>query len=84
MRSFKTYSCRELGAKEGWLRIRNEKHIVSYSFSADGLHWSRYDKVSEASGFHHNTLGLFLSLRIGLTAAGSGTVAFHSFQYKPL
>jgi xylan 1,4-beta-xylosidase len=84
LRSFKTYSCREIGSSEGWLRIRNDNHIVSYSYSADGIQWSRYDKISEASGFHHNTLGLFLSLRIGLLAAGNGTVAFHSFQYQPL
>lgn len=84
LRSFKTYSYAKSVTERGWLRIRNERHIVSFYYSADGHHWSKYDKVVDASGFHHNTLGLFLSLRIGLDVVGEGTATFRSFSYQPL
>lgn len=84
VRSFKTYAAVSIEGGRVWLRIRNDRHIVSFFFSTDGIEWRKYDKVVEASGFHHNTLGGFLSLRIGLDAVGKGTVAFRGFRYTPI
>ena len=38
----------------------------------------------EVSGYNHNVLGGFLSLRIGLGAVGDGTVKFRNFIYQPI
>ncbi|WP_284641067.1 family 43 glycosylhydrolase [Paenibacillus silviterrae] len=84
LRSFKQYAVKPCYGERVFLRIRHEEHLVFYYYSTDGIHWSRYDKVTDASGFNHNTLGGFLSLRIGLDAVGEGTVTVHRFQYREL
>lgn len=84
LRSFKTYSCVKPEGERCWLRIRNEEHIVSFHYSFNGKDWRKYDKVVDASGFHHNTLGGFLSLRLALDAIGGGSVTFRRFRYEPL
>jgi xylan 1,4-beta-xylosidase len=84
LRSFKTYSYVQTASFKGWLKIRNDGHIVSFYYSENGDDWKKYDKVVDASGFHHNTLGGFLSLRLALDAVGTGSVTFHSFRYQPL
>ncbi|WP_426450219.1 family 43 glycosylhydrolase [Paenibacillus sp. S-38] len=83
-RSFKNYGAMPCGESSVYLKIRNRENTVSFYFSPDGTAWRKYDKVVEASGLHHNTLGGFLSLRIGLDAAGEGNVTFTDFVYKPL
>lgn len=84
LRSFKQYRAMPAPTERLRLKIRNDRHLVHFYFSADGDAWSKYDKVVDASGFHHNTLGGFLSLRIGLDAVGDGEVVFHRFQYRRL
>ncbi len=44
--------------------------------------WSKQDHGFEMSGFHHNVLGGFLSLRIALDATGDGIVKFSNFVCK--
>lgn len=83
-RSFKNYSTMPGDTRKAWIRIRNDAHIVSLFYSFDGIFWSKYDKVIDASGFHHNTFGGFLSLRVGLDTVGDGRATFHSFTYAPL
>jgi len=36
------------------------------------------------SGIHHNVFGGFLSLKVGVYAAGSGTVRLRDFRYRAL
>ncbi|WP_233532150.1 family 43 glycosylhydrolase [Paenibacillus alkalitolerans] len=81
-RSFKNYYTVPGDGRKAWVRIRNDRHIVSFHYSFDGKSWAKYDKVIDASGFHHNTFGGFQSLRIGLDAAGSGEVVFRRFIYR--
>lgn len=52
--------------------------------SRDGETWEKYPVQMEVSGYHHNTVGRFLSLRPGLYAAGDGDVRFLDFRYRAL
>jgi xylan 1,4-beta-xylosidase len=38
----------------------------------------------EVSGIHHNVFGGFLSLKVGVYAAGAGTVRLRDFRYHAL
>ena len=67
-----------------WLRLRNDRHIVTLDYSADGKTWERYDRAIEVSGYHHNVAYDFLSLRPALYAAGEGEVRFRNFKYRAL
>ena len=67
-----------------WLRLRNDRHIVTLDYSADGKTWERYDRAIEVSGYHHNVAYDFLSLRPALYASGTGEVRFRNFKYRAL
>ncbi|HEX8031220.1 MAG TPA: hypothetical protein VF491_22280, partial [Vicinamibacterales bacterium] len=67
-----------------WLRLRNDRHIVTLDYSADGKTWERYDRAIEVSGYHHNVAYDFLSLRPALYASGNGEVRFRNFVYRAL
>ncbi|MBS7458512.1 family 43 glycosylhydrolase [Coralloluteibacterium stylophorae] len=69
---------------ELWIRVRNDRHIVTMHTSRDGDTWEKYPVQMEVSGYHHNTVGKFLSLRPGLYAAGDGDVRFLDFRYRAL
>lgn len=65
-----------------FLRLTNDRHIVTVHYSADGRTWTRYDRRVEVSGYHHNVAYDFLSLRPALYAAGTGEVRFRNFKYR--
>lgn len=67
-----------------FLKVRNLYHDVLAFHSSDGQNWKPFDKGFEASGYHHNILGGFSSLMIGLAAAGEGDVVFRQFRYHGL
>jgi xylan 1,4-beta-xylosidase len=73
----------EIG-RQGFLRIINDRNLLSLYYSADGKTWKRRDTRIEVSGYQHNTVGEFLSLRPALYAAGDGEVRFRSFKYEAL
>nr|WP_205462003.1 hypothetical protein [Mangrovibacterium lignilyticum] len=66
------------------LRIKNVDNVVNMFYSLDGENWTQTENSLEVSGFHHNVLGGFLSLRIGLCAIGDGKVKFKNFAYIPI
>lgn len=66
------------------VRLENNEHEVVFYYSADGSEWNKFEHSFETSGWHHNTLGGFLALRIALRAKGSGEVAFKNFIYQKL
>jgi beta-xylosidase len=70
--------------RQYFLRLRNNHHIVTVWYSADGKHWTKHWMQFEVSGYNHNVAGGFLSLRPALFAAGSGEVRFRNFNYKAL
>lgn len=66
------------------LKMVNNDNIVSQYYSLDGKNWKKIESSLEVSSIHHNVLGGFLSLRIGLVAIGEGEVYFSNFKYQPL
>lgn len=66
------------------IRLVNDRNIVSIYYSPDGKTWQRWDTRMDVSGYHHNTMGDFLSLRPALYAAGTGEVRFRNFTYRAL
>ncbi|WP_439697843.1 family 43 glycosylhydrolase [Mucilaginibacter sp. AW1-7] len=70
--------------KHVFLKIRNIKSTVDMYYSIDGRNWIKIENSVEVSGYNHNVLGGFLSLRIGLCAVGEGTVKFKNFIYQPI
>jgi xylan 1,4-beta-xylosidase len=73
----------ELGRRV-FLRLTNDRHIVTIRYSADGKTWTLFGTRMEVSGYHHNVAYDFLSLRPALYAAGNGDVRFRSFKYRAL
>ena len=67
-----------------FLRLTNDRHIVTIHYSADGKTWTLFGTRMEVSGYHHNVAYDFLSLRPALYAAGSGEVRFRNFKYRAL
>jgi len=52
-------------------------------YSVDGKQWNKIENSAEVSGYNHNVLSGFLSLRLGLCAIGDGKVKFKNFVYQP-
>ncbi len=67
-----------------FIRLRNDRHIVTIQYSVDGQVWKKYDRVMEVSGYHHNVAYEFLSLRPAFYAAGKGEVRFRNFTYRAI
>ncbi|SFW34511.1 family 43 glycosylhydrolase [Chitinophaga sancti] len=70
--------------KHTFLKIENRHHIVSMYYSTDGHQWQKIENAAEISGLHHNALGGFLSVRIGLCSIGNGSVLFRNFKYEAI
>ncbi|MBN8605403.1 MAG: family 43 glycosylhydrolase [Caulobacterales bacterium] len=71
-------------ARRLFLRLRNDRNIVTIHHSRDGVNWTRYGVQMEVSGYHHNTVGDFLSLRPAIYTAGSGEARFKRVTYRAL
>ena len=67
-----------------WLRITNDRNIVTIHHSPDGQHWTKFYVQMEVSGYNHNVAYDFLSLRPGIYAAGDGEVTFRNLRYRAL
>jgi xylan 1,4-beta-xylosidase len=66
------------------LKLTNRGNVVSFHHSVDGRRWTPHPWRMEASGFHHNVFGGFLSLKLALFAAGRGQVRMRDFRYRGL
>lgn len=67
------------------VRIGNDENVVTFHYSFDGGRtWRLHGTRMEVSGLHHNVFGGFLSLKVGLFAAGAGRAAFRDFRYRAL
>ncbi|NHK26436.1 family 43 glycosylhydrolase [Parvularcula flava] len=66
------------------MRLRNDRHIVTFHTSSDGENWIKYDRGMEVSGYHHNVRGGFHMLKPGFYASGDGEVRFRNFKYRAL
>ncbi|MBN2524482.1 MAG: family 43 glycosylhydrolase [Bacteroidales bacterium] len=70
--------------KHVFIRLKNVHNIIDMYYSIDGEDWIKIENSLEVSSYHHNVLGDFLSLRIGLCSMGVGQVRFRNFIYKPI
>ncbi|MBD3835366.1 family 43 glycosylhydrolase [Brevundimonas sp.] len=67
------------------LKVVNDRNIVTFALSRDGgRSWERQEFRAEVSGLNHNVFGGFLSLKVGLYAAGNGAVRFEDFRYRAI
>ncbi len=66
------------------LRIVNDRHIVTFFYSIDGMKWTRHGVRSETSGYNANTVDELVSLRPALFASGNGAVRYRRFRYRAL
>lgn len=66
------------------LKLRNDHHTVSMYYSKDGSEWVKFPASMEVSAYHHNAFGDFISLRLGVYAAGEGYAEFRNFRYRSL
>jgi xylan 1,4-beta-xylosidase len=66
------------------LRVRNDRHIVTFHYSLDSKSWIQHPWQMEVSGLHHNVFGGFASLQPGIYSAGAGTVKMRDFKYRAL
>jgi len=67
-----------------FLRLKNINNTVDMYYSLDGQQWVKIENSLEVSGYNHNVLSGFLSLRIGLCSVGDGKVRFRNFVYRPI
>lgn len=74
----------EAGGRRLFIRLRNDRNIVTMDYSPDGEQWRRHGVQMEVSGYHHNTMGDFLSLRPAIYCAGAGQARFKRVTYRAL
>ncbi len=67
-----------------WVKLCNTNHIISGWYSVDGKNWRKYPWGYDMQGFHHNTLGEFLSVRPGIFTGGEGEVKVTKLAYRTL
>ncbi len=77
-------STRREAASKMWLRLRNDKHIVTGEYSFDGITWQHETWCMMIDGYHHNVFHQFLSVLPGLFCAGDGYATFKNFKYQTL
>lgn len=71
-------------ARKVFLRITNNRHIVTIHHSPDGKSWKKFDVQMEVSGYHHNVAWDFLSLRPAIYVAGAGEARFRNLKFTAL
>ena len=65
------------------LRVTNQAHIVTFHYSHDGgATWVQHPWQNDLSGYHHNVLGGFLSLKFGVFCIGGGKATLRDFVYR--
>lgn len=67
-----------------WLRMTNDRHIVTYHHGGDGKRWTKFDRQMKVSAYHHNVRGGFLALKSALFVAREGEARFLNFRHRAL
>jgi xylan 1,4-beta-xylosidase len=67
-----------------FLKIKLKEFDLSFSYSEDAKQWRNYPDSLEVSGYHHNLLGGFSSLKLGIYCKGKGRMMVDDFMYKTL
>jgi xylan 1,4-beta-xylosidase len=67
------------------VRVTNDHNVITYHYSHDGgKTWTLHGLRMEVSGMHHNIFGGFISLKIGVYCAGSGSATLRDFTYRAI
>lgn len=66
------------------LRLTNDRDEITYAYRMPGGTWNDIPYACEVSGWHHNALDGYMSLRPGLFAMGEGWAEFERFEVKVL
>ena len=72
----------EMATQTVRVRVTNHANIVTFYYLRDGGAWVKHPWQMEVSGYHHNVLGGFLSLKFGVYCAGRGEVKLRDFVYR--
>jgi xylan 1,4-beta-xylosidase len=73
----------EMATRSVRLRVANHANIVTFFYSRDGgTTWVKHPWQMEVSGYHHNVLGGFLSLKFGVFCIGGGEAKLRDFVYR--
>jgi xylan 1,4-beta-xylosidase len=64
------------------LRVTNHANIVTFYYKRNDQPWIKHPWQMEVSGYHHNVLGGFLSLKFGVCCIGTGQAKLRDFTYK--
>ncbi|MCD8185746.1 MAG: family 43 glycosylhydrolase [Rikenellaceae bacterium] len=67
-----------------WLRLRNDRQVVTGAYSYDDHTWYNEEWGMELSGYNHNTLYDFQSLLPALFVHGQGEARFKNLRYTLL
>ena len=70
--------------RTGYLKIRNEEHVLTFYYSADGRDWRKIRRSFTTEAYNHTAFGGFVSLRTGVVSMGDGSVIFRDFTYSAL
>ena len=73
-----------LETKRLHIRMKNDRHIVTFYYRTDDTDWQKMDVQMEVSGYHHNVAYGFLSLRPAIYSAGAGSSNFEKVDYQAL
>jgi xylan 1,4-beta-xylosidase len=74
----------EMPTSRVMVRVKNDRNVVTFSYSHDGVRWTQHPWQMEVSGMHHNVLGGFLSLKPAIYSAGEGSVRIEDVKYRGL
>ena len=77
-----TWMRQPMATKTVRLRVTNRGNIVTFHYARDGGAWEKHSWQMEVSGYHHNVLGGFDSLKIAIFCAGQGEVRLRDFIYR--
>jgi len=67
-----------------YFKVRVFEYDLTMLYSDDGREWKTCPGSLEVSGYHHNMLGGFLSLKIGIYGRGQGSLRIDNFTYSPI
>jgi xylan 1,4-beta-xylosidase len=65
-----------------YFKLKLFEFDLTMQYSEDGFSWKTYPNSLEVSGYQHNMLGGFSSLKIGVYGLGSGRLRIGDFTYK--
>ena len=66
-----------------FFRLINDENVASFFSSENGETWVLHSSF-DVSGYNHNVMHDFLSLRPAIFASGKGTVTFRSVKYSAM